>query len=1224
MLALLLEKGILFRSQSYVNTKKIESVLKTKQIKLDNKISEVQQIIQESDPRNLFQSNPGLWENLAVNEGLVIMVYHNNILEFWSDHSPPLTNLFSDNDLRKKIIKLDNAWYICRNVSFKDYNIVGLIRLKNNYSYENDYLKNRFQKHFKINPAVRVSADSIITDHKIYGKDGEFVFSLLLDQNIEIKGNLKYFSAIFYFIALLFLLLYMQVLYNFGRKRWPGNIWLIALLADLILIRFLMIQFRFPGGFYELEIFEENNYSGFFFSSPGDFLLSSLFILIFTYNIFRGLNISKLSKPVSYAPKNNFTGIVSLFCLNLFFIFVLFLNNSLITKMNTLLEVYKILNLNILIVLGLLNIGILIGAFLLIADRTIKISVNRLPGNRMPVFFLISFMISYLVAYLLKVQPDSISICLLFVLVLIIGYLHTAKKIYTYSVLVLSLFVISVYTTLYITDHNNNKEKEIRKSIVEHFANEKDKAAEQLLEGIGKELEVDNVIDSLMLCFDTLEYIQDLDVKLTDYLLDNYFYDFWDKYTLQVISADSFAELLLEPDYITVNGMEFFNNKIEESGQQIGNSIFYFLDDYNSNVEFIGRKNYFIGKDSLHVQLFISLYKSLGSTDLGYPDLLIDNKYSESDPVTDEYSYGKYRDGKLMSPMGNFPYSINSDIYSRSSNRYIFTSFEDYNHLIYNINEKNTIIISRPIVKVFDYIISFSYIFVFFYILISLVLVIYRFPFHFKALLIDFKKKIQFAMISVLLISFLFVGGGVIYYNIKQYERQNIQSLGERTRSVIIELKDKLEEETVLRPDWNSPKYNNLNALLTKFSNVFFSDINLYSLDGDLLATSRPEIFEKGLIGKKMDSEAFADLAVNEKTRFIHNERIGRMNYISSYVPFNNINNEELAYLNLPYFSKQTSLKKEISTSIVAIINIYVLLILLSIVIAVFISNQLTKPLELIRNKFRKIQLGKLNEVIEYSGKDEIGDLVKEYNKTVTELAENVKLLAKSERESAWREMAKQIAHEIKNPLTPMRLSVQHLERAWKDKVPDWENYLEKVSKTLIEQIDSLSSIASAFSDFAKMPKDNNQAVDVIAKIRNTVLLFRKSKNILINLEFNKYKNIYVWIDKEQFLQVINNLITNAIQSIPEKEKGEIEIEVKCSDNEVLIRISDSGSGIPGKLKEKLFVPNFTTKTSGMGLGLAISKKIIENADGRIWFETEIGKGSTFFIELPLYNIPEE
>jgi len=151
-----------------------------------------------------------------------------------------------------------------------------------------------------------------------------------------------------------------------------------------------------------------------------------------------------------------------------------------------------------------------------------------------------------------------------------------------------------------------------------------------------------------------------------------------------------------------------------------------------------------------------------------------------------------------------------------------------------------------------------------------------------------------------------------------------------------------------------------------------------------------------------------------------------------------------------------------------------------------------------------------------------------------------------------------------------------------------------------------------------------NQAVDVIARIRNAVLLFRKSKNILIKLEFNQYKSIFVWADKEQFLQVINNLITNAIQSIPDKEKGEIELEVKCPEDKVLIRISDNGPGIPEELREKLFVPNFTTKTSGMGLGLAISKKIIENAGGRIWFKTEIGKGSTFFIELPHYNNPEE
>ena len=346
------------------------------------------------------------------------------------------------------------------------------------------------------------------------------------------------------------------------------------------------------------------------------------------------------------------------------------------------------------------------------------------------------------------------------------------------------------------------------------------------------------------------------------------------------------------------------------------------------------------------------------------------------------------------------------------------------------------------------------------------------------------------------------------------------------------------------------------------------------------------------MLGTKINTEAYRQLVINKKSEFVHNENIGKLNYLSAYVPFKNIENKLLAYLNLPYFTKQNLLKKEISILVVTVINIYVLLFLLAIVIAVVISGKITKPLRLIQKKFREIELGKKNEPISYESQDEIGSLVKEYNKMVAELSKSAELLAKSERESAWREMAKQIAHEIKNPLTPMKLSVQHLQKAWKDKAPNWDEHLGRVSKTLIKQIDTLSAIATGFSNFAQIPKANNEVVDIV---------------------------VNVFADKEQLLQVFNNLIKNAIQAIPDNVEGLIKIELFTSENIVKVKVADNGKGISDELKDKLFTPNFTTKTSGMGLGLTIAKNIVENANGTIWFETEIGKGTTFFVELPIY-----
>ena len=231
-------------------------------------------------------------------------------------------------------------------------------------------------------------------------------------------------------------------------------------------------------------------------------------------------------------------------------------------------------------------------------------------------------------------------------------------------------------------------------------------------------------------------------------------------------------------------------------------------------------------------------------------------------------------------------------------------------------------------------------------------------------------------------------------------------------------------------------------------------------------------------------------------------------------------------------------------------------------------------------------------------------------------------MLAKSERESAWREMAKQIAHEIKNPLTPMKLSVQHLQRAWLDKNEKFENYLDRICKTLIDEIDNLSSIATEFSNFAKMPKAINEPLDLVTKINNVVNLF-SNENVIFHVNLNSNDSVPVFADKEQISRMFINLFKNAIQSVEKNTTPVIEITLITSNTWNEVRVKDNGKGIPLEMRDKLFRPNFTTKTSGMGLGLAIVKSIIEGAGGNITYETEENKGTTFIVRLPAYHTDE-
>ena len=345
------------------------------------------------------------------------------------------------------------------------------------------------------------------------------------------------------------------------------------------------------------------------------------------------------------------------------------------------------------------------------------------------------------------------------------------------------------------------------------------------------------------------------------------------------------------------------------------------------------------------------------------------------------------------------------------------------------------------------------------------------------------------------------------------------------------------------------------------------------------------------------------------------------MKFFSAYSPVYNQNNRLIGYLNLPYFTRQDEFKKQVSGFIVAFSNLYILLIMFSLIVALLISHKLTAPLLQIENNLKGIQLGKPNAKIEYSGEDEIGRLAKEYNKKVDELAISAELLARSERESAWQEMARQVAHEINNPLTPMKLSIQYLQRIKEKDSKNFDDYFNRVSRTLVEQIDALSLIASSFSDFARMPGIHDELIDLEAKIGELVLLFENTNNVSVSFVKSCEGIIRVVADSDQLGRAIINLIKNGIQAIPRDRKGFLKIELYKEDSCAYISISDNGSGIPTELQDKLFEPSFTTKSSGMGLGLAITKKIIENFSGDIWFQSNPESGTTFFVKLPISAI---
>ncbi len=362
-------------------------------------------------------------------------------------------------------------------------------------------------------------------------------------------------------------------------------------------------------------------------------------------------------------------------------------------------------------------------------------------------------------------------------------------------------------------------------------------------------------------------------------------------------------------------------------------------------------------------------------------------------------------------------------------------------------------------------------------------------------------------------------------------------------------------------------------------------------------------------------------LQLNFKNKLIFYELTDDGNYIkAAYVRLRQGDDERSAWLSVPYSEGNTNTFFAASDFLGTLLNVYIFLLLVAGGIAYFVANSVTKPLVRLMENLRQIKLGKKNEQLKWEQQDEIGTLIYEYNNMITQLEESTDLIIKSEREGAWRDMAQQVAHEIKNPLTPMKLSIQYLERKIMSlSKEEAQQVVKETANTIIEQIDNLASIASEFSNFAKMPAPVIEYLNFNELITSIHELFRKKDDIAFSLRV-PMDDIIIMADKSHMVRVLNNLMQNAIQSIPPGKSGKIDIELRQDKEHAILSIKDNGIGIPTEMYEKVFYPRFTTKNSGMGLGLAMCKSIIDSIQGTITFKSELNTGTTFYISIPIFR----
>ncbi len=477
---------------------------------------------------------------------------------------------------------------------------------------------------------------------------------------------------------------------------------------------------------------------------------------------------------------------------------------------------------------------------------------------------------------------------------------------------------------------------------------------------------------------------------------------------------------------------------------------------------------------------------------------------------------------------------------------------------------------------------------------------------------LSLSSRIFFYMILLVVLASILIAVVTVYQYNEQSQDYHRKRLERKEAQLISSINYVLKESS-----WEI-KTENLPLIfkdkIYEIANIHNVTFNLYDLKGHLLKSSKVRL-KNDPIPDQLPNYILDTLSQITSKRFVEKNKLLDGNYRSSYLILNNPTSMPIGILNVPYFDDDSLNSGELKEFLIRLGYAYIIMMLVAIAFAYFMSKLITKSIKTISDKMYATRFEKQNKKIALEGATtEIKSLVESYNNMIDALEESAQKLASSEREQAWREMAKQVAHEVKNPLTPMRLSVQSFQRMFDPKDPEIHKKVDEYSKTLIQQIDTMSKIAEAFSNFAKMPAQNLEQLDIVEVVERALEIFPSE-----NIKFSATSSEIIAIaDKDQINRIVNNLVKNAIQSVPENKIPDIEVELSEKDEHVYIKVKDNGIGIDDTISQKIFEPKFTTKTSGMGLGLPMIKNIIETYNGSISYDTTKGEGTVFVVSFPI------
>ncbi len=1150
-----------------------------------------------------------------------------NELLFWSNqytYPPDKIHAMPDGEYFEH---LDNGFYVCMKKtlqaagSAEQLRVIGLIPVRYNYFVETDYLHDDFA-HSK-NAISRITLSGTPTEYPVSSLSGKTLFYIAAKAQplIAHTGSLVVILKI---AVILCLLLFIHFISEKTARKYGALRGISMLVISIVLFRLLSYYTSFPINFRQFELFDPAVYgSNPVHKSLGDLLINAVlfcWIVLYAWN-----KLAPAGRFSIVTGKYHFIAGTGCILIVLAFTFMMAGTiRSLAADSKISFDVINFFSLSQYTVFGFATLSVLaIGYYFFIRIMMLALAA----------YFHKNFYIVYLVIIIaglswltFKIESPLLSFYMLVMmwLALYLRLLRVKRFAINQPHLKMAgtlfwIFLFSVSITAIIIEANRVKEWEIRKILAYRIYLQSDPYNERELRISFTYIDDDFLRQNFhrFRSEEPAKIFRDSILKKSSYL---------SRYDSRLYVFDENNKPLYNDAPESVNTL---NTILRVQAKETNTPFLYYYETTFDKFTFIFKREVKNEAGKTIGSFFILSDPERYTADALYPELFRPaNQVSPEESQT--YTYGIYKKNILV-PGPNNKYAFATtlmpeDVPEQQYDRRVRGSFIE---LWYKASNDKVVVIAKKRDSVIEAITLFSYIFCAFLFLVAffnLLVLVLRVGGNLREirqlLQWNIRTQVHSTIIFISILSFVIIGVATISFFIKRYEQNNRERLSRTMEIMVNEMEKKLDRRQVFDDQlaiYDSVANQEVQKLVNEVAEIHNVDVNVYDTSGNLHVSSQPIIYREGYLSKKIHPLAFYHLNRLRQVQHVQQEKLSNISYLSIYAPLRGNDGLAYAYLNIPYFLSQRELKQEISNFLVTIINLNAFIFLIAGVIALFITNRVTRSFSLISEKMKAVKLGGQNEEIIWNRNDEIGELVAEYNRMVKQLEKSADALARSEREGAWREMARQVAHEIKNPLTPMKLSIQYLQKSIDNNSGNVKDLTANVAKTLVEQIDHLSKIAFDFSQFANIGNTQPELIDLHEVLSSLGDLYRVNDNLELRLNMNN-GDIRLYADKTQINRLFTNLFQNAVEACTTKDKCCIVINAVRNQSVVTVSVQDNGEGIPPDMQSKIFTPNFTTKTSGTGLGLAICKGIVEQAKGRIWFETKKGEGSTFFVELPLAN----